>query len=75
MTTLDDLPPSGEQCICCRNNGVLPAAQIDGQPVGIPGMVDGATVTRCCENCVAALFLGGSHPHQLDTTRILGGAS
>lgn len=60
------LPLPGEACLCCANNGVLPAANLNGQPVGIPGMVDGPTVLHCCEQCVAALFLGGTHPHPLN---------
>jgi hypothetical protein len=60
------LPASGQACICCTNRGVLPAAKIDGQPVGIVGMVDGPTVLQCCEKCVAALFFGATHPHPLN---------
>lgn len=60
------LPTSGSECLCCNNNGVLPAAKLDGRAVGLPGMVDGPTVLQCCEQCVAALFLGGTHPHPLN---------
>lgn len=60
------LPGPGSNCLCCSNKGVLFAANLDGRPVGIPGMVDGPTVLQCCEQCVAALFLGGSHPHPMN---------
>ena len=60
------LPLSGETCLCCSNRGVLPPAKLDGQLVGIPGMVDAPTVLQCCETCVAALFFGGTHPHPLN---------
>jgi hypothetical protein len=55
--TVDDLAAPGETCICCRNNGVLPTAS------GIPGVVDKDTILGCCEECIAALFFGGTHPH------------
>ncbi|WP_268788311.1 hypothetical protein [Mycolicibacterium conceptionense] len=32
MSATDDLPESGDGCVCCRNLGVLPAAQIDSEP-------------------------------------------
>jgi hypothetical protein len=63
---LPPLPVSGEGCLCCTNRGVLPPAELNGQPVGITGLVDGPTVLQCCEQCVAALFLGGTHPHPLN---------
>jgi len=59
-------PESGAGCLCCRNNGVLPEAAIKGQPVGIPGMVDGDAILQCCEECIGALAFGGTHPHELD---------
>ena len=61
-------PPSGESCICCRNRGVLPDAKI-------PGMVDSSTILQCCERCIAALFLGGTHPHDVDAATILAGGT
>jgi hypothetical protein len=64
---VDDLPQSGEDCICCRNHGILPAATLDGRPsVNMAGLVDGATILQCCEPCVGALFFGGVHPHGLN---------
>lgn len=65
-------PPSGPDCLCCANYGVLPRAQIDGKPAGSPGLVDAPTALRCCEGCIGALFLGGNHPHPLNP--LLGGA-
>lgn len=59
-------PQSGPDCLCCANHGVLPAAHIDGKAVGMPGLVDGQTTLRCCDACVGALFLGGTHPHPLN---------
>lgn len=44
-----ELPAVGD-CVRCRNDGVLPAAN---------GTVDKATVLQCCRDCVAALFLDG----------------
>lgn len=69
----DDMPASGDGCLCCRNRGVLPAAEVNSKPVGIPGMVDGATILKCCAQCIEALFFGGSHPHTLDVAGIVGG--
>jgi hypothetical protein len=28
-------------------------------------MVDGEVAARCCDDCLAALFFGGRHPHEL----------
>ncbi|GJJ24105.1 hypothetical protein [Mycolicibacterium mageritense] len=58
-------PPSGDACLCCRGRGVLPTAEVNGQPLG-PTAVDGNTILQCCEKCVAALFFGGTHPHEID---------
>lgn len=66
-------PPSGDACLCCRNSGVLPVAKLSGQPVNMPGLVDSKTVLQCCNQCIGALFLGGTHPHPLDAQRIIGG--
>jgi hypothetical protein len=63
------LPRSGEACLCCRNHGKLPPAELNGKPVGMvgmPGMVDGDTIKRCCDQCVAALFFGATHPHEVN---------
>lgn len=59
-------PPSGQGCICCRNHGCLPAATLDGAPVDNPALVDAATALQCCEPCVEALFLSGTHPHAIN---------
>lgn len=73
MSTVEDLPASGDGCVCCRNRGVLPAAEVNSEPVGIAGMVDGATLLKCCAQCIEALAFGGSHPHTLDVAGIVGG--
>ncbi len=36
-------------------------------------MVDGATLLKCCAQCIEALAFGGSHPHILDVAGIVGG--
>jgi hypothetical protein len=75
LDNLRQLPPTGPNCLCCRGKGVLPPARINGEPVGLPGMVDGPTLLQCCEPCITALAFGGSHahPHPCDVGRILGG--
>ena len=48
---MPELPAPGSDCICCANRGVLPAAEIAGEAVaGMPGLVDGSTVLKCCES-------------------------
>lgn len=68
------LPAPGDDCLCCRNRGVLPPAVIGGQEVGRAGMVDSQTALQCCDKCLFGLFLGGgpsAHPHELDVQGIL----
>lgn len=77
MSAADGRPARGDGCLCCRNKGVLPPAELNGKPVGIPGLVDSSSIVQCCDQCIYALFLGGgpgAHPHELDVPRILGGA-
>ncbi|TKV35302.1 hypothetical protein CFA71_24560 [Mycobacteroides abscessus subsp. bolletii] len=71
-TTPDEAPKSGPGCLCCRNLGVLPESTVNGQPVGIPGMIDGDAILQCCEACMGALAFGGTHPHELDPSISLG---
>ncbi len=65
------VPEPGPSCICCTNHGLLPAATLNNQPVGQPGLVDRATIAKCCDQCIHALFLGGIHPHAISP--LLGG--
>ena len=52
VATVAELP-STDDCVCCRNGGVLPMAN------GTAGVVDLETVRRCCRDCIAGLFLDG----------------
>lgn len=77
MSAPDERPTPGDACLCCRNKGVLPPAELNGQPVNVPGLVDSETIQQCCDECIDAMFLGGgpsAHPHELDVPGILGGA-
>ena len=67
------VPESGDGCLCCRNQGVLPTPQRNGMSVPVSGFIDGTTILQCCEECIGALFLGGTHPHELNIAGILGG--
>ncbi|MDV7192561.1 MULTISPECIES: hypothetical protein [Mycolicibacterium] len=69
------VPEPGDACLCCRNKGVLPAGKFNGTTVNVPGLVDSATILQCCEECIGALFLGGTHPHELNVAGILGGTA
>lgn len=57
-------PPSGPACLCCANHGVLPPASLGGHPLSST-LVSGPTILQCCEDCIAALFFGGTHPHPI----------
>ncbi|MBV8346937.1 MAG: hypothetical protein JOZ49_05195 [Mycolicibacterium sp.] len=44
--------PGTDECLCCRNGGVLPTTNTTG-------LVDRKTVLRCCKDCIVGLFLDG----------------
>lgn len=74
MVSASDRPKPGKGCLCCRNKGVLPPAELDGKPAGVPGLVDGQTALKCCDDCLYGLFLGGgpaAHPHEIDVQGII----
>ncbi|SKM82160.1 Uncharacterised protein [Mycobacteroides abscessus subsp. massiliense] len=64
---IDDLPDTGDDCLCCAGQGVLPAAEVNGRTINSPFMVDGPTIQKCCAACIEALFFGAHHPHKIAT--------